>query len=187
MRGIILPFTPKNAFGSDYTQTNDEGVLIQRSSHQLLGKEFLPQKLIRLLERDSFRLLKFLFGNIMNLSYAHDDIKLYGRACEKIVAHDNLQGLLVVLGYTEGADDQQAAHSQYSFSDPVTSQQGSIKIYPGKLIEFSSVAKQVAERDYGYLRSELLAEKGPSTFIDVQNRLDREIAARHEARKNGEK
>ena len=182
-RGIKLPFETKNAFGSDRTEANDDGVIVQRGPHRLLEKEQLPQKLIRLLERHNFQLLKSLFGNILDLSYASESIELYAKASEQIAAHNSVERLLAALAYTEGTSDQQSAHSQYGFLDPVTHQKCFIKVYPNKLIEFGPDAKCVVERLYSDLRIELLSEKSTSTFLDVQRRLDEEIAARHAPRK----
>ena len=177
-RGIVLPFNPKNAFGSDGTDVYDSGVTIKRASHLLLQTEQPAYKLVRLLERQNFQSLKFFLSNILELRYADTNIEPYTAACDQITGHRDLPHLLVSLGYQEGFGDSGSAYSSQTFFDQVSYQRGSVHVYPCKRIEFVGDAKQILQRSYNDLRQEMESGKSSSTFLDVHKRLDKEIATR---------
>lgn len=183
VRGITPPFEATNAFASGAKEVSDNGQKIHRVAHPLLGKEPPAHKLARLLERDPFRPLKGILQRLFNLEYSEESETAYTNAVDSILANPTITDLVRAVGYIEVSETPALQYcSRHFFSDTGFSQKGTVEMFFSRQIVFHDDAKEILERLYAEIRSLLLSQKAKSTFLDVQKRLEKEIAERNTRR-----
>ena len=178
---ITPPFTPENAFGSDYSEQSVGGERISRTSHVLLETEWPPLKLVRILQRNEYQNLRFILRHLLDLDDSNESAQSYAKAYDLVSKYKHFDSLCAAVGYTEKEVDLNMQYSTCNFTDTVTLQKGTVRIHSiDRIISFGDCAKELLALRYCDLRTALFTEPRQSTFSQLQQRLQRDLDRQRE-------